>query len=77
MPSSIVSEPGTQFGPCLIPCSHDTCTGLRDIAESVCRLCRRPINYDKWFSLDKGASSRTRRRYVHSDCLENQFQKGH
>ena len=63
MAAGILSTPGTQFGPFAELCQHSDCAGMRRIAETICRLCDKPIDFNNRFYNDHS--------YVHAVCLED------
>lgn len=51
--------PGTKLGPCLVPCDHVDCHGVRQMAAVECMTCAEPIGFDRptiqhgnWASLE-------------------------
>ncbi len=66
MPTSRLSEPGTEFGPCVESCSHVDCAATRRQAASKCRLCRNAIGYGERYYTDPD----DRTALVHAVCLE-------
>jgi hypothetical protein len=67
MAAATIPAPGTTLGPCPHNvCGHIDCRTLRAMADSVCRLCDRPISYVTRYYLDP----EDRHSYVHAVCLE-------
>lgn len=46
MAAMSLPAPGTEYGPCVTWCSHDSCMETRQMAATVCRLCVGPIAYN-------------------------------
>jgi len=41
--------PGTKYGPCKKQCGHTDCQATREMAETPCKLCGKPIDYNTRF----------------------------
>ena len=39
-------RPGIKRGPCLEPCSHAHCAGMREVAALVCSVCGCPLGWE-------------------------------
>lgn len=52
MAAGILSNPGTESGPCEKPCQHVDCAETRRMASSRCRLCRASIGYGRQFFIE-------------------------
>lgn len=70
MSASILSKPGTLYGPCNSPCAHKDCAVTRSMAKSKCRICGKPIGYDTRYYSEPGDI------LVHAVCLESDIEKG-
>jgi hypothetical protein len=56
--------PGTEYGPCLKPCSHVGCAMMHNRAAELCNYCGKPIGYEtRFYVIDQ--------RAVHSACEED------
>lgn len=56
--------PGTEYGPCDVPCAHPDCAEIRRDAEAPCAICGNPIGYDtSWMHNTEGDAA------CHADCL--------
>lgn len=65
MAIGILSKPEPdEPGPC-VTCSHTDCAKTKAIANTICRLCDKIINYEKPFYKDDDYG------YVHAACLED------
>ncbi|MCC7449630.1 MAG: hypothetical protein IT324_19575 [Anaerolineae bacterium] len=60
--------PGTKFGPCETPCDHLDCARQRRDAESLCRICQKPIGYEARIYFEEG------NQLVHGECLEREIE---
>jgi hypothetical protein len=49
--------PGSQFGPCAVPCVHRDCAESRRIAEAICPGCKKQIGYQKNFTTAGGGAA--------------------
>lgn len=84
MAAGEVQNPGSKYGPCRNECTHIDCKGLREIANSTCRLCKAPIGYENAFYLDDEHVPPTpfddsvafKPRYVHALCFEESIEEG-
>jgi hypothetical protein len=54
--------PGSQFGPCAVPCIHRDCAESRRTAEAVCPGCKHEIGYQKNFATGEDGAA------WHLDC---------
>jgi len=61
---SLITKPGTPDGPCLNDCYDWECKMLRQMAESHCGVCHKPIGYDTEFSIQRGGI------FTHYSCKE-------
>lgn len=68
MAAGIMSEPGSQRGPC-VDCVHIDCAEIRADAQRICPACGAPIGYGRRFYVTgrEGAAYPT---LVHADCVE-------
>lgn len=64
-----LASPGTKYGPCKAPCQHRDCAATRLMAESICRLCGKPIGYDTRCYADPDSPDPL--ASVHASCLED------
>lgn len=64
MATSMISKPGTKYGPCKEECEHRDCKELRLIASAVCVKCGEVIGYDSRFSKIIG------RGLIHLCCID-------
>ena len=69
MEAIFLSPPGTEYGPCTLPCEHRDCAETRREAASLCGLCGQPIGYDRRFY--KGITS----EFVHLFCDLEQIER--
>jgi hypothetical protein len=67
MAAGILPRPGTRCGPCEDWCKHTDCEGIRNIANSVCGICKKMIAYGNRFYIDP----KNEKAYVHAICLED------
>jgi len=52
----MLSEPGTQYGPCKESCEHTDCAATRKDAATKCTICGETIGYGtKFYYTDEGA----------------------
>jgi len=82
---SMLSEPGSEFGPCKDGCDHKDCVWTRKTAESICRFCNEPIGYNRGFYVDseppvvkdkkKVITGRIEESFVHSSCQQEDQEK--
>jgi len=64
MASEMLSEPGSEYGPCLDEnCGHRDCILTRQMSESICPEYGRRIGYDERFY-------RSENGYVQALCIE-------
>lgn len=63
MAAGMLPRPGSKLGPCKSACVHRDCGETRMMAEEMCRICRKPIGYDRLFF-----SEGTIRQLVHESC---------
>lgn len=49
MAASTLHRPGTEYGPCPMPCEHVDCATTRQMANDVCHWCSEPIGFDTLF----------------------------
>ena len=70
MSASMLSPPGTIYGPCNYPCVHKDCAATRSMAKSLCRICGKPIGYGTRYYSEQGDT------LVHANCLEKEIEKG-
>lgn len=69
MAATYLSEPGTEYGPCVDPCQHRDCAATRETAATICTYCNEPIGYgNRFYSDDAGGS-------VHAVCLETAIEE--
>lgn len=64
MAAGYIAAPGTEVGPCEVPCQHRDCASTRLMAEGLCRYCNQPIGYETGFFADE----RHRGELVHANC---------
>lgn len=57
-----ISKPGSKSGPCAEECGHIACIKLREKAEKICPICKKPIGYEKF-------SREYEERIFHARCL--------
>ena len=67
MAAGILPKPGTKHGPCK-RCEHIDCRQTRRDAESLCRVCQRPIGYQTRFYRETDPPGRN--NLVHAACVE-------
>lgn len=76
MAAGVLSEPGTEYGPCAGACAHRDCAELRKVAAAACHWCDEPIGYDKrYYRVDEnvvegGQVVGKTDGYVHAVCEE-------
>ena len=72
MAAGILQQPGSELGPCRNPCAHKDCAETRAIAAAPCRICRKPIGYDRLFYREGNPrpDSLDPPTYVHAEELE-------
>lgn len=64
MAAGVLSKPGAGYGPCENEdCGHRDCAWQRETAQSPCRICEKPIDYERRFFLEDGPA------FVHETCL--------
>jgi hypothetical protein len=49
MAAGYLPEPGSEWGPCVDPCSHSDCALTRADAQRSCRICAESIGYDRGY----------------------------
>ncbi|RJX17704.1 MAG: hypothetical protein C4570_07825 [Ammonifex sp.] len=49
MAAGTLPKPGTEYGPCEKPCKHRDCNLTKQMAETPCGLCGKPIGYGTRF----------------------------
>lgn len=68
----MIAAPGTEVGPCKEKCQHTDCAATREMAESLCIHCKKPIGYEtKMYHIKDNM-------YAHTLCVwekEEQRQK--
>jgi hypothetical protein len=67
MGRSCLPKPGSLYGPCESQCHHLNCRITRKEANSLCRLCGKPIGYETCFDRDPGDAM----AFAHASCLED------
>lgn len=72
MAATTLPQPGTEYGPCPEPCDHIDCKQTREIANSICTLCKKPIGYNTRFYVDPDIEEKS---YVHALCLEKKYER--
>lgn len=79
MAFSVLSKPGTKFGPCKKACKHADCAATRKIAESLCPFCGDPIGYNTPFAdySDALTVEQSQSTHWHNDCLETWAEQEH
>jgi len=70
MAVAVLSEPGTEYGPCVTECEHRDCAETRKMAESKCPRCKQPIGYRRAFYIEVGGPG-----LEHASCLESDLAK--
>jgi hypothetical protein len=77
MAAGILSEPGTEFGPCENPCEHSDCRITREMAQAACSICGLEIGYGTRFYNERNAPGHSARPnvFVHALCLEKQVER--
>lgn len=65
MATITLSEPGTEYGPCVEPCDHTDCAETRSMAARICTYCKEQIGYIVPFYCD------TDRQLIHDTCWWN------
>jgi len=68
MAPGLLAPPGQPAGPCIEPCQHRDCAATRQMAETVCHYCGKPIGYDRGFYDHE-------HQLVHSACLEEMIER--
>jgi len=63
MAASVISRPGSEYGPCKEDCNHSDCAELRHMANLICNECNEPIGYEARFYQDEFGQA-------HARCLE-------
>lgn len=66
MAAASLATIGTAGAPCA-HCSHLECIVARQIAAELCRLCRRPIGFEPFYSEPDAK--------VHAQCLEDELSR--
>lgn len=66
MAAASLAAMGALGGAC-VSCSHLECIVARQIASESCRLCRRPISFEPFYSEPDAK--------VHAACLEAELNK--
>ena len=66
----ILSEPGTDHGPCAEDCKHTDCAETRRMALSNCKVCGEPIGYDRQFYAYENWQE-----FKHADCAWEEQEK--
>lgn len=64
MAASVLPPPGATYGPCEGSCAHSDCRASREMAESICPICKDRIGYKCRFYDD------ARHGLVHAICVE-------
>ncbi len=62
----VLSEPGTQYGPCAEPCLHTDCAASRVQAATVCPHCNERLGYDVAIT----TSPYEKGKMAHLSCIE-------
>ena len=73
MAAGTLAAPGTKYGPCKKECKHTDCTNTRQMAESICPECKKPIGYEtRFYKLHKGEllPGSDFEGLVHAACIE-------
>ena len=52
MAAGFLAAPGTEYGPCLEPCSHSTCLESWRRWEAPCKFCDNPIGPRAFYQED-------------------------
>lgn len=69
MAAGVLSEPGTQYGPCIEDCKHVDCAATRRHAAVICPDCHKPIGYGNRFYRDQEEGEEADwTRLVHMMC---------
>ena len=71
MAAGRLPEPGTEHGPCAEICKHLDCAESKRQAESACRICEKPIGYERGFYQENNWTV-----FVHSSCAHTEAEKG-
>jgi hypothetical protein len=69
MAAGILAKPGTDPGPCKGECHHRDCAETRRMAASTCRICGKPIGYERRFYR---APDGPPGALLHAICLEDE-----
>lgn len=57
--------PGTEFGPCELPCEHKECNETERMSQVPCPFCLVPIGYEtRYYNLEG-------KQLVHAICFED------
>jgi hypothetical protein len=56
-------KPGTKTGPCKEECKHVDCNMTKKDAAKLCKVCNKPIGYDRPYYIDGGG-------LVHAQCIQ-------
>ena len=67
MAAGRLPEPGSKYL-CKAICEHTDCADIRRVAETLCRVCREAIGYNRRFYRDTDHA--TMDDFVHAVCLE-------
>jgi hypothetical protein len=67
MAAGSLGKPGSKYGPCKKRCEHRDCALSRLQAAAVCRLCKRPIGYDRSFFVEGSPLT-----LLHESCAQDE-----
>lgn len=72
MAASRLPQPGTEFGPCENECKHIDCKQTREMAESICHFCQKPVGYEtRFYQIDTILGL----QFVHAFCYEESLER--
>lgn len=69
MAAGILPKPGSEYL-CRGKCEHIDCNHIRQDAAAVCRICQKPIGFEKRFYRDTDPQGHETGQLVHALCLE-------
>lgn len=74
MAAGILPKPGSEYL-CKGQCHHIDCNHIRQDAAALCRICQKPIGYDKRFYRDTDPQGYETSQFVHAVCLEEEVER--
>lgn len=76
MAAGMLPKPGSQYL-CKGKCDHIDCGHIRADAAKVCRICQKPIGFERRFYRETGPDDKETGSLVHASCLEDEIDQQH